>query len=136
MPGPEDALGEAFGLAFQDLRDGIFAACAPAAADRLRVLFDRVCAAVISAAGAALSLFDPEDDTWYAPTACACEAGYVAALIARVLACGWPVPEDLVEVWNWYEAGHWPSGFAGESSDDPADRDGEHLVFPRPLLVY
>jgi hypothetical protein len=47
-----------------------------------------------------------------------------------------PVPEDLAEVWNWYEAGHWPSGFAGEPGSDPAAREGKHLVFPRRLLVY
>ena len=135
-PGPENALGDAFALMFQDLRDRIFAACPPPAADHLQVLFDRVNAAVVSAAGAALPLYDPEEDTWYAPAACVWEAGYVAALIACVLACGWPVPEDLVEVWNWYEAGHWPSGFAREPSDDPAVRDAEHLVFPRRLLVY
>jgi hypothetical protein len=120
----------------QDLRDRIFAAWSPPPADHLQVLFDRVSAAVVSAAGAALPLSDPEKDTWYAPTACVWEAGYVAALIACVLACGWPVPEDLVEVWNWYEAGHWPSGFAREPGDDPAVRDAEHLAFPRRLLVY
>jgi hypothetical protein len=134
-PGPENALGEVFALAFQDLRDGIFAACGPAAADHLQLLFDRVCAAVVSGAGAAVASFDPGQDAWHAPAQCAWDAGYVAALIACVLACGWPVPEDLVEVWNWYEAGHWPSGFAGEPGDDPAGRDGEYLVFPRRLLV-
>ena len=135
-PGPENALVEAFALVFQDFRDGIFAACPPAAADRLQVLFDLVCGAVVSRAGAAVPLFDPEQDAWHAPTQCAWDAGYVAALIACMLACGWPVPEDLAEVWNWYQAGHWPSGFAGEAGDDLAGRGGEHLVFPRRLLVY
>jgi hypothetical protein len=135
-PGPENALGEAFGLAFQDLCDGIFAACAAAAGDHLQVLFDRVYAAVRNRARAAVPSDDPDQDAWHAPTQCAWDAGYVAALIACVLACGWPVPEDLAEVWNWYEAGHWPSGFSGEPGDDPVDRDGKHLVFPRRLLVY
>lgn len=27
---------------------------------------------------------------------------------------GWPVPDDLAEQWNWFEAGHWPTGFAAE----------------------
>lgn len=135
-PGPENALGETFALSFQDIRDGIFAACSSAAADDLQVLFDRVYAAVRNRAAAAVPLYDPERDAWHAPTQCAWDAGYVGALIACVLACGGPVPEDLVEVWNWYEAGHWPSCFASEPGDDPADRDGEHLVFPRRLLVY
>jgi hypothetical protein len=135
-PGPENALIAALALSFQDLRDGIFAACPPTAADDLQVLFDRVNAGVVSRAGAAVPLFDPAEDAWYAPTQCAWDAGYAAALIACVLACGWPVPEDLVEVWNWYEAGHWPSGFAREPGDDRAGRSGERLVSPRRLLVY
>lgn len=104
-PGPENALGETFALSFQDIRHGIFAACSPTPADDLQVLFDRVCAAVRNRAAAAVPLYDPEHDAWHAPTQCAWDAGYVGALIACVLACGWPVPEDLVEVWNWYEAG-------------------------------
>jgi hypothetical protein len=130
-PGPENALAEAFALMFQDLRDRIFAACPLPAADHLRVLFGRVSTAVVRRAGAAVPLFDLAADAWYAPTQCAWDAGYVAALIACVLACGWPVPEDLVEVWNWYEAGHWPSGFSGEPGDDLAVREAERLVFPR-----
>jgi hypothetical protein len=47
-----------------------------------------------------------------------------------------PVPEDLDELWNWHEAGHWPSGFASEPGDVPGDRSGKDLVFPRRLLVY
>ena len=133
-PGPENALGEAFGQAFQDLRDRIFGAC-PAAAGDLQVLFDRVCASVVGRAGTAVPL-DPGGDAWHAPTQCVRDAGYVAALIACVLACGWPVPDDLAEMWNWYEAGHWPSGFAGEPGDRLAGRSGEQLVFPRRLLVY
>ena len=135
-PGPENVLVVAFALMFQDLRDRIFAACPLPAAGDMRVLFDRVSTAVVSLAGAVVPLFDLAEDAWYAPTQCAWDAGYVAALIACVLACGWPVPEDLVEVWNWYKAGHWPSGFAGEPGDDRAVRGGERLVFPRRLLVY
>jgi hypothetical protein len=134
-PGPENALGEAFALLFQDLRDRIFAACPPPPADHPQVLFDRVITDVVSRARAAVPLFDPAQDAWHAPTQCVWDAGYVAALIACVLARGWPIPEDLVEVWNWYEAGHWPSGFAREPGDDPAVRDAEHLAFPRRLLV-
>jgi len=132
-PGPENALGEAFGQALQDMHDRIFAAW-PAAAGDLRALFDRVRASVVSQARAAVP-FDPARDAWHAPTQCVHDAGYVAALIACVLACGWPVPEDLAEMWNWFEAGHWPSGFAGESGD-LAGRSGRQLVFPRRLLVF
>jgi hypothetical protein len=133
-PGPENALGEAFAQASGDLRDGIFAACSPAAGD-LQVRFDRVHALVMSRAGAAVP-FDPEQDAWHAPTQCVWDAAWVAALIACVLACSRPVPDDLVELWNWYAAGHWPSGFAGEPDDMPGDRSGQQLRFPRRLLVF
>jgi hypothetical protein len=133
-PGPENALGEAFGQALQDTHDRIFAAC-PATAGDLRGLFDRVRTSAVSHARVAVP-FDPGRDAWHAPTQCVHAAGYAAALIACVLACGWPVPEDLAEVWNWFEAGHWPSGFADEPADVLADRSGRQLLFPRRLLVY
>jgi hypothetical protein len=132
-PGPENALGEAFGQALQDVQDRIFATC-PAAAGDLRVLFARVRASAMGHARGSVP-FDPGRDAWHAPTQCVHDAGYVAALITCVLACGWLVPEDLAELWSWFEAGHWPSGFAGEPGDQLADRSGE-LVFPRRLLVY
>jgi hypothetical protein len=53
-----------------------------------------------------------------------------------VLACGWPVPDDLTEIWAWFEAGHWPSGFTAEPGELPGDRYGKQPTFPRQLLVY
>jgi hypothetical protein len=41
-----------------------------------------------------------------------------------------------VEVWNWYQAGHWPSGFAKEASEVPADMGTKNLASPLRLLVY
>jgi hypothetical protein len=76
--------------------------------------------------------FDADQDAWHAPTQCVWDAACWTALVACVLACGWAVPEDLVEVWNWYAAGHWPSGFA----DEPGDGPGRQLAYPRRLLVY
>lgn len=133
-PGPENALGEAFGQALQDMYDQVFAARSAAAGD-LRALFERVRASAMSHACVAVP-FDPGRDAWHAPTQCVHAAGYVAALIACVLACGWPVPEDLAEMWNWFEAGHWPSGFADEAGERLAGRSWRQLVFPRRLLVY
>lgn len=133
-PGPENALGEASGYASQDLYDRIFAA-SPLAADDLQMLFDRGHATVMSRARPAVP-FDPKEDAWRAPTQCVWQAAYTAGLIMCVLASGWPVPDDLVEEWNWYEAGHWPSGFARDPADRPGDRSGNQLTFPRRLLVY
>jgi hypothetical protein len=133
-PGPENTLGEAFGQALQEMHDQIFAACSAAAGD-LRARFDRVRVSAVSCARTAVP-FNPGADAWHAPTQCVHDAGYVAALIGCVLARGWTVPEDLVEMWNWFEAGHWPAGFAREPGDPPTARFGGQLIFPRRLLVY
>lgn len=129
-PGPENALGEVFGCASQETHDHIFAA-SPLAADDLQMLFDRGHAAVMSRARTAVP-FDPGQDSWHAPTQCVWQAAYTAGLIMCVLGSGWPVPDDLVEEWNWFQAGYWPAGFAGY----PAGRSGNQLTFSRQLLVY
>jgi len=133
-PGPENALGEAFSYAFQETHDRVFAASPLAAAD-LQMVFDRGHAAVMSRARTAVP-FDPVKDAWHAPTQRVWQAAYAAGLIMCVRAGGWPVPEDLVEKWSWYEAGHWPSGFVSDPADRPGDRSGNQLTFPRRLLVY
>jgi hypothetical protein len=66
---------------------------------------------------------------------CVWVAAYVAGLIGCVLASGWPVPDDLVELWNWFEAGHWPASFAAEPGDG-RDTFEDESSFPRQLLVY
>lgn len=70
---------------------------------------------------------------WHGPTQCVWEAAEVARLVTCALTRGGPVPEDLIELWNWFAAGHWPSSFAREEDDRPADK---FLVYPRGLLVY
>jgi hypothetical protein len=133
-PGPENALGEAFGFASGETRNRIFAA-SPLAADDLRLLFDRGHAAVMSQACTAVP-YEPNQDAWHAPTQCVWGAAYAAGLIMCVLASGWLVPDDLAEEWNWYEAGHWPAGFASHPADRSGNRDPDQLTFPRQLLVY
>jgi hypothetical protein len=130
-PGPEHPPIEAAALAGQAIHDAVFAAVGGSAAAGLHGTFDRVHALVLERARTAVP-FDPDRDAWHAPTQCVWDAAYWAALVACVLACGWAVPQDLVEVWNWYAAGHWPSGFADESGDGP----GRQLVYPRRLLVF
>ena len=39
-------------------------------------------------------------------------------------------------MWNWYQAGHWPSGFTEETDDYPAGMDAADLNVPRRLLAY
>jgi hypothetical protein len=132
-PGPENGPGEALALTCQDMHDRIFAAN-PLAATALQRLFGRLGAIVRDRARTAVPFY-PEADTWHGPTVSVWAAGYVAGLIGCVLASGWPVPDDLVELWNWFEAGHWPSSFACEPGDG-RDIFGNESSFPRRLLVY
>lgn len=131
-PGPENAQGEAFDGALQEMHDLTFAH-SPVPEAELWLVFDRTLMKVKALARAALGV-EGEGDSWDPPTACIWSAGYTAALIMCVLASGWSVPDDLVEIWNWYAAGHWPSSFAGYPGDEGI-RSGEKLVFPRQLLV-
>jgi hypothetical protein len=132
-PGPEQPSIEAFALAQQDMKDRIFAE--GLAAGDLPSLFERVNTQVMEQARR-FAPFDPRQDAWHGPTLCVWEAGYTAALVTCVLACCWPVPDDLAEIWAWFEAGHWPSGFAAKPGDLPGDRYGNRLAFPRQLLVF
>jgi hypothetical protein len=91
--------------------------------------------------------FDPGRDAWHAPAQCVHAAGYVAALIACVLACGWPVPEDLdagtggplLKVACLVDHQHQRPGprprlHAGEPARDPPHQVIE--LFPPPGRVY
>lgn len=132
-PGPENGPGEALALMSQDMRDRIFAA-SPLAADALQTLFDRIGVIVRDRARTTVP-FDPEADAWHGPTQCVWDAAYAAGLVGCVLASGWLVPDDLAELWNWFEVGHWPASFVHEPSDG-RDIFGNESSFPRPLLVY
>jgi hypothetical protein len=80
----------------------IVEAAGPGAANDLHKLFGRVLAVAMRYASQAVPLYDPARGPWYGRTQCVWDAGFVACTLAR----NWPVPEDLTEVWNWYEAGH------------------------------
>lgn len=75
------------------------------------------------------------EDAWHGPTQCVRDAADLAGLIGCVLASGWLVPADLMELWNWFEAGHWPASFAHEPGDE-RDIFAKESAFPRRLLVY
>ena len=129
-PGPEDSAVLALALACADMRERIFSAWPSSAGDG-QALFGSVTAAVMSRARAVVP-FGLAADAWHAPTQCVWDAGFVAGLVACVLARGWLVPDDLAELWSWYEAGHWPAGFAAEPGGAPWPHGGSS----RRLLVY
>ena len=113
--------------------DRIFAA-SPVAPDALQGVFDRLGAIVRDRASTAVP-FDPEADAWYGPTMCVLAAAYCAGLVGCVAASGWRVPDDLIELWTWFEAGHWPASFTAEPGDGRNIFEDE-TSFPRRLLVY
>ena len=53
-----------------------------------------------------------EDDPYSPPTSCLAHFDVLLETIAAFLVLGWQVPEDLVELFLLYEAGHWPCGYS------------------------
>lgn len=123
-PGPQEPSIAVLNERQQALHDAILGEAGDRAGD-LRDLWDRVQAIVLDAASR-LVPFDPDEDTWHAPTAAVWQAAWTAGLVALCLASGRAVPLDLLEQWDWFARGHWPCGYADLGPDDQVG----------PLLVY
>lgn len=55
--------------------------------------------------------FDPMADAWIPTSQCVHAAAFCTALIVCYLKMKWPLPDELVEDWRWYESGRWPCGY-------------------------
>lgn len=66
---------------------------------------------LVSELASARVLTGPEQDPWHPQTAAVMGARHVAGVVAcyreRGLALG-----ELAAIWKWFEAGHWPCGYA------------------------
>ena len=82
--------------------------------------FKAVYQEIVTAARALVPEYDEREDSYHPPTISVHGAAYTGALIACWLDLGWPVPDDLLELWCWYEAGHWPCGYALSSDGKSA----------------
>lgn len=118
-PGPEDERAVSLTTQLQTwidasqralLAGGLDIASAKPLLERLRLSAER-----------SLTLSKAEEDDPYAPRyACLTQLELVVRTTAAFLVLGWPVPEDLRELFLLYEAGHWPCGYAegiGGASD-------------------
>lgn len=125
--GPEEETGRivALSLRHQDWHDALLAAY-PEREAELEALWQQVEAAVTAAAAAAQVPYDPDADSWHAPTAAVWQAKWTAGLIAWHLACGESIPLDLAQQWDWYARGHWPCGYVYIAKDET----------PGPLQIY
>ncbi|MCD4668913.1 MAG: hypothetical protein K8S14_00555, partial [Actinomycetia bacterium] len=124
--GPESAGGEVIALALrhQDWHDALLEAHRGQEAE-LQALWQRVNERVMAAA-ADKAPYDPDADSWHAPTMAVWQAVWTAGLIAWYLACGESIPLDLAQQWRWYARGHWPCGYAYLTPDEA----------PGPLQIY
>jgi hypothetical protein len=124
--GPEEETGRIISLSLrhQHWHDVLLAAY-PERKAELEALWRRVAESVMAAA-VDKAPYDPDADSWHAPTAAVWQAVWTAALIAWHLACDEPIPPDLTRQWDWYERGHWPCGYVY------LEGDGE----PGPLQIY
>ncbi len=109
-PGPEEPsvaeVGDATSDIFEELTQG-------EDSDQLSKLHRRIRNSVVRIAKHRVP-FDEDEDTWHAPNAAVCEAGWVAGLIGLFLWLNRPVPPGLVEEWKWFVAGHWPCDWEGD----------------------
>jgi hypothetical protein len=123
-PGPEDPLIAELSLRQQGLYDEIMsdATIKPAT---LSLLWDHIHEVVFRTAAPTVR-FDPQQDSWYGPSAAVWQAAWTAGLMVLCLYTGRPIPTELREQWEWFVKGHWPSGYADMGSK------GE----PGRLLVY
>ncbi len=132
LPGPERGYGSLFGRWLAFVRETI-EADEKLRRDELTEVWDRVYALVLELAPRNIPEFDPTEDAWYGPTACAHFAAYTAALIAWHILLGRPLPKLIAEEWRWFAAGHWPCDFA----DEPVGLDESLQDVPEVrFLVY
>ena len=124
--GPEEETGRivALSLQQQDWYDALLETHSERDTE-LESLLQRVARSVMAAAADKVP-YDPEADSWHAPTMAVWQAIWTAGLIASHLACDEPIPADLAQQWNWYARGHWPCGYAY------LETDGE----PGPLQIF
>jgi hypothetical protein len=119
-PGPDDERVAELAEELQSIHDAALRSGDP----RVEELFTATRDLVLEEAARAVP-FDPDEDAYHAPTQSVWDAAYCAGVIACYLHLGWPIPDDGRELWAWYEAGHWPCGFA----DPPETKRRRLLVY-------
>jgi hypothetical protein len=123
-PGPGDPSVHELCERQQALYDDILREAA-ACQEQLLVLWDRIHSIVFRLAAPAVP-YDPNQDSWHAPTAAVWQAAWTAGLIGLCLQSVRPIPPWLQEQWEWFVRGHWPSGY---SSTRGANQLGVLLVY-------
>ena len=113
-PGPEDPAVAALNRYEVELAAPVERAIRGLHRDDVRAHAEEIGARVRSAAP-----YEATEDPWHPPTASVEIAGYVAETLAGYVGLGWPVPDDLLTLWAWYEEGRWPG----------AVRDGALVVY-------
>lgn len=110
-PGPESEEGGSLLGQMQSWHDGLFAVIGTYEMGKVRSIVDGVSCRVAELAGRALPS-DPVNDPYSAETGCVSGAWFSISILAGFLAIGWEAPDDLVELWCLFEAGHWPCAYS------------------------
>ena len=114
-PGPEEPSVSELAFRQQALYDDLMRA-AGEDREQLSAFWDRIHTVVFRVAAPAVP-YDPQQDTWHAPTAAVWQAAWTAGLMGLCLQVRRPIPPDLLEQWEWFVRGHWPAGYASVSAD-------------------
>ena len=113
-PGPEDPDIIELSIRQQALYDVIMEK-SPHETAQLQTLWEQIHRIVFRDAAPSVP-YDSEQDTWHAPTAAVWQAAWNAGLMGLCLQLSRPIPEEILEQWEWFSKGHWPSGFACAAS--------------------
>jgi hypothetical protein len=80
---------------------------------QLQELWDRIQAIVLRVAAPRVP-YDPEQDSWHAPTMAVWHAIWTAGLMGLCLYLNHPIPSELRTQWEWFARGHWPCDWDGD----------------------
>lgn len=116
-PGPFDPLVEVIHTRQADLRDRLLAA-SPKAAE-LAPAFDELVNAVVALVRDRVP-FDPNEDSWHAPTTAVWYVAWTAALVWLSDSVGEQIGPELAAQWHWFGRGHWPAAIVSTHSSAQA----------------
>ncbi|HLN27892.1 MAG TPA: hypothetical protein VK395_09115 [Gemmataceae bacterium] len=112
-PGPEDPSVSSMADREQALYDELMEIASQQNKEKGLEFWNEVQDTVLRAVGTAVP-YDPNQDTWHAPTAAVWGAIWTAGLVGLCRLLQHPVPQDQQAQWNYFLQGHWPCAWEGD----------------------
>jgi len=120
-PGAESPLVEAVHLDQQKFHDELRAEYPSDLAG-----FNELVQEIVDHVSPSVREYDPDEDSWHAPSTAVWHAAWTAALVAHYVKVDRAVPSTIGEQWTWFLRGHWPAAYRRLSTTEE----------PEGLIVY